>query len=123
VNLQPTLETQTQRHLWAITQARGLNPGRSPTKADLVDLILADLARPRGLQRDLEALSLAERQALDLLLVAPQPLSLRKLVFALGHVRPYKPWRDDSPIHPWLDPSPLERLLYLGLAYHTPYPG
>ena len=61
MNLRQTLQAQTYRHLWAITQARSLNPGRSPTKSDLIALVETGLTDPHALQRDLDALSPAER--------------------------------------------------------------
>ena len=116
--LHQALEQTPRRRLLVIARQLGLRPDSLASKADLIARLEAALPDPATLARCLDGLSPDALEALTALLVAggawPRQIFLRRF----GHLRPYRPWRADSPHHPWRDPvSPVETLWYLGLIY------
>lgn len=109
----------TPRHfLLAIGRARRLRLPWAAPKASLVERLAQILADPAHLAPLLAMLSETEQTVLDDLLLAGGRLPRRHLVRRHGDLRPYRPWRKDSPRRPWEQPlSPTERLWYLGLIF------
>jgi len=103
--------------LLAICQANDFACNARAPKADLVGALaprLAARARPAYLAQlpasHLELLTALARQQ------GQMPLDRFQIRF--GQIRPYRPWRSDSPPHPWRDPASLpEQLLFRGLIF------
>jgi hypothetical protein len=120
MNLDRCLQACTWSRLWAIGHARGLAVPRQPTKAGLLALVRADLARDRALSRELCDLPPEALVALQLLAAAGGWLPARDFRRRFGPLRPFKPWRKETPPDdaPWRAPaSTTELLWYRGLLY------
>ena len=112
------LQASTWRRLWAISKTLDLKVGHKPAKEALVRAIAQFLQR--RLARIVESLSNEERKALQALIAAGGRMPLAQFTGRFGPIRPYRPWRRDSPRHPWRKPiSPAESLWYKGLIFQV----
>lgn len=105
-------------HLFALTQSLALPVRRRLPRRDLLQHLQHFFAQSTALPRLLDALSLAEREALHTLCQTDDPPSLHAFTHRFGPLRPYCPRRPDSPRHPWRHPaSPAESLYYKALIF------
>ena len=105
------------RTLLALCQANGFACDRHAPKAALETLLVARLAarsRPAYLaQLPPDQLALLHTLAQQL-----EPTPLAPFQARFGQIRPYRPWRQDGPLHPWRSPvSSAEALVYGGLIF------
>ncbi len=120
MKLRQCLDRYNWYMLRAIALARDLKRAREPTKSDLVDLLAHDILSKSGGELSASPLSDEAQLALESLIAHSGQMPLNKFCRRFGHVRPYKPWRQDSPHHPWRSPiSPAEILWYQGLIFKS----
>lgn len=109
------------RHLLIIARQHQIYRGQNPSKAELVDRLTVALLRPDVINRALQRLSHAQREALDAVVAAGGELPWRDFRQRFGDIRPYRPWREEAPERPWEAPiSPAEALWFRGLIYRLP---
>ncbi len=116
-SLLSVLEAHPRRTLQAIAASHHLpfSP-RRPKAEELARLhrLLNDDAR---LRRTIEALGPTDLAALRAVQAQGGCMPLIEFCTAFGAIRPYRPWREDSPQAPWRAPtSPAERLWFLALV-------
>ena len=93
------------------------------TKSQAVDHVAALLLEPANVRRTLAGLPADAREALDALLACDGRMPAHRFLAHFGPLRPYRPWRADSPRAPWRHPaSPAERLWFLGLIFRHASP-
>jgi hypothetical protein len=120
MKLDRCLQACTWTRLWAIGHARRLPVPRQPAKAELLDLVRADLARDQALRRELRDLPADALLALHLLALHDGWLPAHDFSRRFGPLRTFKPWRKEAPPDdaPWRAPaSTTELLWYRGLIY------
>ena len=119
-DLKTCLERTPRRNLLVMARLRGVAAKHDTPKAELVERLHHASLDPRDINRQLRKLSPDEVKALEALVAAGGQMGLGRFTRRFGPIRPYKPWREDSPRHPWRNPiSPAERLWYLGLIFQT----
>lgn len=121
-SLQNCLETSTWRRLLGIMDSHGLPCSTRWRKGELIQSLHPHLSDPAVLRQVVLSLGDPARRALSALLRASGQLPASSFTATFGDVRPYRPWREDSPNpEPWQNPSsPTERLWYLGLLHLLP---
>jgi len=118
----PNLETVLADHNWytlrAVAYAHGQSFDHRLTKAEAVAYISAVLSDGSLVERALASLPEQALDALQSLTASHGSMPAQPFLDHFGPVRPFRPWREDSPPAPWRHPvSPAEHLWFLGLIY------
>lgn len=109
------LSERTWRGLRGTCMAHGLRFNTNFTRQEGAEHLKKALLDSGRLKRALYSLPAAERAPLVALQAAGGVLPLHRFVRRFGEIRPYRPWRDDSPRYPWKRPvSVAEKLWHLG---------
>ena len=117
------LRAHNWRTLRAIFRAHRARFDNRWTKAQAVERTAALLTEPASIRRALEALPDDAHEALETLLACDGTMAAHRFLAHFGPLRPYRPWRADSPRTPWRHPaSPAERLWFLGLIFRCRAP-
>lgn len=112
LGLAAVLDNRTWFDLRATAKAHRAHFNTNHTKSQAQ----AALATVVDVGRAYRSLSKADLEALKALQAAGGMLPLHVFTAKYGEIRPYKPWRDDSPSQPWKRPiSSAEKLYYLAL--------
>jgi hypothetical protein len=114
ITLRAALQATSWRLLIFIARRRGLSLSSKTRKADLISQLTQLLPDPANLANALAALSPAQRQALDDLLIARGRLPLRHLHSRHGNLSVPA----DLTLAQTPGAAPLERLRGLGLIFH-----
>ncbi len=105
------------RMLLAICQANNFACNARAPKADLVATLAQRLAG-RARSPYLAQLPAPQREILATLAQQQGQMPLDRFQARFGQIRPYRPWRSDSPAHPWRNPASLpEELSFRGLIF------
>ncbi len=117
IELERQIDKLTWRTLRGLFGAYGLpfNPHRR--KTEIAAQFKTALFEQGHFKQHYRALNDSERQALLALREAGGMMRRSRFVAAFGDIRPYRPWRADSPRQPWKQPiSVAERLAYFGFV-------
>lgn len=116
--LNELLDAHNWRMLRAITRAHSANFDNRWTKVQAVQQVAELLTDPTTVHRALSNLPDQAHQALQTLLACDGQMPAHRFLDRFGPIRPFRPWRDDSPRAPWRHPtSPTERLWFLGFVF------
>jgi len=118
MNLHQLLEAHTWRMLRAISQTHGAPFDTHWSKARAAAAVYRLLSASHAAANAASSLPPDARAALRSLLLCGGPMPAQPFLDHFGPVRPFRPWREDSPPAPWRHPvSPAEHLWFLGLIY------
>ena len=118
LDLRACLTAQSRRLLAAIARANGWPFDTSCPKANNVETLVQRLKPAGWLDSILSVLPPEATVALCALLAAGGHIPQGDFTHHFGVLRPYRPWREDSPVAPWKTPvSPTEVLFYRGLVF------
>ena len=118
MHLNTCLQSTPYRSLAAIATAQNIARHSGLPRADLVALLSDHLSRSSWQGRARQQLSGREEEALQFLARHDGQVPRHAMEQRFGVIRPYRPWRPDSPRRPWQDPvSPAEALHYKGMIY------
>lgn len=118
MDLNTCLQSTPYRSLAAIATAQNIARHSGLPRADLVALLSDHLSRSSWQGRARQQLSGREEEALQFLARHDGQVPRHAMEQRFGVIRPYRPWRPDSPRRPWQDPvSPAEALHYKGMIY------
>ena len=123
ISLPELLRAHNWRTLRAIARAHNVRFDNRWTKAQAVDHVAALLGEPANVRRALAALPDDAHEALQSLLTCDGIMPAHHFLAHFGPLRPYRPWRADTPSAPWRHAiSPAERLWFLGLIFRCSTP-
>jgi hypothetical protein len=123
-NLHELLSNRNWHTLRALARAHGVRFDNRCTKAQAVDKAVKLLTDPATVRRALAALPDDAREALQTLVANDGLMPTHRFLASFGPIRPYRPWRAESPRAPWRNPtSPAERLWFLGFVFRCAGPG
>ena len=121
MNLQALLDAHNWRMLRAIARAHHSHFDNLWAKSEAVERIAKLLTDPNAVRRALSRLPEEARESLLTLLTCEGQMVAHRFLERFGPIRPYRPWREDSPRAPWRHPaSPAEQLWFLGFIFFHP---
>jgi len=118
MTLEECLQQLPWRTIAAIAQAQALPYTHRHDKPTICARLAAAIIEPERLPATWRALSPEAQAALRALIEADGQMRREVFTARFGSIRPYKPWREETPPAPWENPaSPAEELAYRGLVF------
>jgi hypothetical protein len=118
LDVRTCLAAQNRRALIALARANGWPFDTARSKAAAVETLAQRVESLTRLAAVCAGLTPELQTALRALLDAGGQMARGDFVYRFGELRPYRPWRADSPAAPWENPiSPTEALFYRALIF------